>query len=360
MVAYLVLVGGTFAAYLLNYFQRRKRHFLCENKKYEIIFFFAFFILMLAFRASSVGADTARYILLYEKTRAASFGSIFRDDVELGYRVAEKILSYVIKNPQLYLAIHAAATVIPIAYLYYKESELPLLELTMFMVLPVFHMAFTGLRQMVAIAFTVPVFYAVKERKLVRFLILVVIAYFFHQSAFILFLLYPIYHLSAKVASLAVIAPSLVFVYFYNAVLYKWLMRLVPERFVERYDNVWDTGGYSVLIMFVLMVVLCFFLIRTKNLDKETLGLRNVLVLSALLQCFVPINGFAMRINFYFIVLVPLAVSRIINRADEDKKPFAVIACIVLVAFFLFNFFYKGFKGQDGFMIFPYKTIFGW
>ena len=360
MVAYIILVGGTFAVSLFYYFQRKRQHFLVERKNYEVIFFFAFFILMLAFRAGTVGADTGRYIMLYENVRASSFGSIFRDDNELGYRVAEKLLSYVIKDPQLYLAVHACATITPIAYLYYKESELPLLALTMFMVLPVFHMAFTGLRQMVAIAMAVPVYYAVKEKKLVRFLILIAIAYLFHQSAFILLLLYPIYHLSAKVASLAVILPSLAFVYLYNSVLYRWLMRLVPERFVERYNDVWDTGGNSVLVMFVLMVVLCFFLVRKENLDKETTGLRNILVLSALLQCFAPINGFAMRINYFFIVFVPIAVSRIINQTDEDKKPFAVVACIVLIAFFLFNFFYKGFKGQDGFLIFPYKTIFGW
>lgn len=358
MLVYFILVGGTFAVSLISYELRKRTHFLVEKKNYEVIFFFAFMILMLALRAETVGADTWRYIYLYREIANTPFGDLFANDVELGYRIAEKLLSYILKDPQLYLAFHAVVTITPLAYLYYKEAEMPLLALTMFMALPTFHMAFTGLRQMVAISFIVPAFYAVREKKFLRFLILVALAYMFHQSAFIMLLLYPIYHLPTKRASLVVILPTIIFVYLYNSVLFRWIIRFLPERYFERYNDVWDTGGISVLLMFVAIVILCFFLIRRENLDKDTAGLRNILVLSALLQCFAPINGFAMRVNYYFIVLVPIATARFINRVDDDKRRIAAIAWLGMVVFFLFIFFYKGFNGQDSFKIFPYGTCF--
>ena len=358
MVAYYVLIGGTLFVSLISYLYRKKTDFRIERKNNEVIFFFAFFILMLSLRASTVGADTERYIILYKEIQMTPLMTVLKNvEAEFGYRFFEKFISYVLRDPQLYLAFVAIATTVPIGYLYYKEAELPLLVLSLFVALPVFHMAFTGLRQMVAIAMVVPMYYAVREKKLLRFLILVGIALLFHQSAFIVLLLYPIYHLSPKIASLAIVLPTIGFVFLFNSVIYLWLMRFVPERFVERYNDVWDTGGNSVLVMFVLLVILCFFLKRTKDMDQETLGLRNIMVLSAVLQCFAPINGFAMRVNYFFILLVPIAISRIIYRSDEDKRPFAIVACVAITVVMFALFIYKGIRGQDGFAIFPYKSI---
>ena len=359
MGAYFVLVGGTFAVSWVYYRLRKHSHFSRERKNYELIFFFAFYILMLSLRASTVGADTSRYIYLYNEIKTMSLKTVLLNaDAEQGYRIVEKLISYVLRDPQMYLALMALITIVPIAYLYYKEAELPLMTMSLFIALPVFHMAFTGLRQMVAITFAVPIFYAAKEKKLVRFLILILIAYFFHQSAFILLLLYPIYHLKPKAISLVLVLPIIGFIFLFNSVIYKWLMHFVPERFLERYDKVWDTGGNSVLIMLVLLVILCFFMIRSENLSTEDSGLRNILVLSAIFQCFAPINGFAMRINYYFILFVPIAIGRIFNRADDDKRPFAAIGAIAITVIMLYIFFSKGFKGQDGFKIFPYGTCF--
>ena len=360
MVAYYILVGGTFAVSWIIYLFRKRQSFLIPKKNYEVIVFFAIVIIMLSLRAESIGRDTERYVDLYRQIQSIPMNELLQNvETEFGYRVLEKLVSYVLRDPQLYLAFVALITMVPIAYLYYKEAELPLLVLSMFLALPVFHMAFTGLRQMVAIAFIVPAYYAVKEKKLLVFLILVAVAFLFHQSAFILLLLYPMYHLSMKIATLAVVVPTVILVLMFNSTIYLWLIRFLPAKFIERYNDVWDTSGNSVLVMFILLAVLAFFLVRTENLDEETAGLRNILILSVLLQCFAPINGFAMRSNYYYIVLLPIAVSRIIYRTDEDKKPFGIAAALGITAVMLFIFFYKGHGGQDGFRIFPYFTCFG-
>ena len=357
MAAYIFLFAGTFAVYMVDYIFRARSDFSVPRRRIEIIFFFAAYILLVAFRDDTVGADTDRYVFLFNSIKSESLGTVLRStNVEYGFRILEKLLSYVIKNPHIYLAVIAVITLVPIGIMYYRESELPLLALAMFMAFPVSHMAFSGLRQMLAITFIVPAFYLVKNKRLIPFLFVVLAAFFFHQSALIILLLYPVYHLPLKTISFAVVLPTILFVFLYKNVIFQWLIRIMPENFLEKKEELVDTGGTSFLFMMVFFVVMSFFMIRKSNIDKETSGLRNVLFLSAILQCFAPINTLAMRLNYYYILLVPFAVCRLLNRCDEDKKPIAVVLSIALTAFFTFVFFYKGATGNDGLMIFPYKS----
>ena len=361
MAAYIFLFAGTFAVFLVYYIYRERSGFTIPRKNYETIFFFAFFILLVAFRGDTVGADTDRYIYLFNHIKSESLGQVITTtNVEQGFRILEKLLSIVIKNPHFYLAVIALITLIPIGMLYYHESELPLLALAMFMAFPTSHMAFSGLRQMMSIALIVPAFYLVRNKRLIPFLLVVLAAYFFHQSAIIILLLYPVYHLPLKTVSFAVVLPTIAFVFLYNNVVFTWLIRFLPEQLIEKKDQIVDTGGTSVLVLMVFLVVLSFFMIRKSNMDKETSGLRNILVLSAILQCFAPINTLAMRLNYYFILFVPLAVARILNRCDEDKKKIAVVMNIALTVFFTATFFYKAAIGNDGFQMFPYKSCSDW
>ena len=56
-------------------------------------------------------------------------------------------------------------------------------------------------------------------------------------------------------------------------------------------------------------------------MDKETLALRNILVLTTALQSFSLVHPLAMRINYYFIIFVPIAMARILPCAKDVFKP---------------------------------------
>ena len=91
--------------------------------------------------------------------------------------------------------------------------------------------------------------------------------------------------------------------------------------------------------------------------DKEVLGLRNVMVLATCIQFFASLNTVAMRVNYYFIPLIPLLISKVYYRANEENKKVVTAANIIMIVFFFGYFFYTAYTGSDILQIFPYKAF---
>ena len=74
---------------------------------------------------------------------------------------------------------------------------------------------------------------------------------------------------------------------------------------------------------------------KIKEMDKETLALRNMLLFAVLLQCFAPVHVLAMRMNYYFIIFIPMLIPKLLTVVKPNFKDVAGIAKAVLVGFFM-------------------------
>ena len=69
------------------------------------------------------------------------------------------------------------------------------------------------------------------------------------------------------------------------------------------YDaSITQTGAFTMLMLFVMFAVFAFLVPDDATLDAETIGLRNFLLLSIVLQMFAPLHTLAMRMNYYYII----------------------------------------------------------
>lgn len=59
---------------------------------------------------------------------------------------------------------------------------------------------------------------------------------------------------------------------------------------------------------------------QESKMDKDIIGLRNILFLSAFLQCFTLVNYWAMRMNYYFLIFLPILISKIPGCCKEQDK----------------------------------------
>ena len=89
------------------------------------------------------------------------------------------------------------------------------------------------------------------------------------------------------------------------------------------------------------------------RLNKETIGLRNFLLFSLVLQMFAPLHVLAMRMNYYYIIFIPLLLPQIIASRSERWGSVAVVGRYVMVVFFLIYFFISASNG-GGLHVFPY------
>ena len=178
MFAYYLLVGVPMLLALLMYSIKYTHQLNRSPYQREVIrAFFMIYFLLLAFRAEEIGADTWNYLSKFRNAKTTKWS-------DPGYDLLELLIHSITDSERIFLSVIAFITVYPIAKLYMEESESPVLTISLFLILPMFQMLFSGLRQAVAMAFVPAAYRCIQERKLLKFLILVWLASFFHRPSF--------------------------------------------------------------------------------------------------------------------------------------------------------------------------------
>ncbi len=361
MFPYYILVGTPL---LFSFFYGLYDNGLQAKKKknYNIIIFFVIYFFLLAFRDVSVGIDLSSYLYYFNRVESMSWKAIVDyNAVELGYLFLNKAIQYISKDFQVFLGVAAAICCIPMAFLYYKESENGVISILLYLTATsIFVLNFSGLRQAIAIAFAVPAFYCVKNKKIIKFIILVFIATFFHTSAWIMLIMYPVYHikLGAKHAAL-LITPAVFVTFLFRNQIFNFLLKFVGEEYEEKYSSTENTGATTMIILIALFVIFSFIGVDKAKEDSEFNGFRNILVISLFLQLFATVNNVAMRFNYYFLLFLPITVTKVMNRASERDKSIMTVISIIFILFFTFYYFYDAYTGADILQVYPYVSIFG-
>lgn len=354
MFAYYLLVGVPLLLALLMYSIKYTYRLNRVPYTKEILRgFFLIYFLLLAFRSAEIGADTWNYLSKFQSARQSTWIEyVFSRSSEQGYAFFAKLISCFTDSEQLFLTIIAAITIYPIAKLYMEESESPLLTIGLFLVLPMFQMLFSGLRQAIAMAFLPAAYHCIRERRLFKFLIVVWMASLFHTSAWVLLLLYPVYHARIPRSALIWVVPVLAAIIVFRRQLYMLLFTLLASAFYEEHGIIVETGATSMLLLFSIILVFSYLFLGST--DEETSGQRNVLILSIAVQTFSMVNRVAMRVNYYYLLLLPLLLPRVIRRIPSKNKWFASLVEFVCCVYFLVYFFRTAHNGADTLGIYPY------
>ena len=354
MIPYLILVFVPFIFYYISITKNKGK--LCINfgdsnevktKNLIIPVFFIIFVVLLALRDESIGRDIDKYKYYFEKLSRTDFVSLFESDWDILYVILNWLVGRFTDSFQLFLAIVTIITVLPMALLYSQDRENSSFKTMLFLNMPTFIMIFSGLRQSLAIGMGVVAYVMVRKKKPVLFVLFALIAMGFHHSAYIVFLMYPLYHHPLKRKHLIFVVPAFLTVFVFNRQIFTSVTRLASMFFGEEEYLVTmdDNGAYTMVILFIIFAVFAYFIPDEEKMDEESLGLRNILVLSATLQCFAPIYMIAMRMNYYFIILVPIALSKIIKHSKSNLKEVAWIAKIIMILFFMAYYLLNVYRG---------------
>ena len=328
------------------------------QKKQKIVLsvYFVILFIILVLRHKNVGADTRTYLYMFDITSKLSFPEIIEYyDGEWGYYILTKLISLVTTNEQWFIIIIAILTTVPVAVLYIKKSENAMLSIAVFMTLSNFAMLFSGFRQSLALAIIAISYVFVKKKKLFWFVVFVAFAMMFHKSAFIAILLYPFYHMNITRNKLLIFVPITAAILIFNKPIFEFLNQFMNE-FGYEYEYK-DTGAYMMIILFALFTLLSFIAPIEEELDGETRGLRGIAVLATMLQIFALTSTVAMRMNYYFMMFLPILLPRVINRTTErNRQPYKYIA-IIMIVYFIADYIYGMHTGTDILQLYPYRPF---
>ena len=333
-----------------------------KNHNLSILLFFVLFFLLLALRHPTLGRDLVRYEYYFDEFRSLPFTANLKFKSEIVYQLLNWIIGNITDNFQIFLVVVAALCVIPIAYVNTQDREHSYLAVILFVNMSTFIMAFSGLRQMLAVSIGMIAYEFVKKKKLLPYLLMCVLAMGFHHASFILFILYPVYYMRLTRKKLKYAIPIFAVVYAFNGRIFGLLAQLVSFAMNGKNEvEVENNGAISFLLLLLAMSVVSYMFTDDDNMDMETMGLRNILVVSTFLQSFASVHLLAMRVNYFFIILIPYAMVKIIKNIEQKAKKEAFVIeltmVVFLTAYYLYTTYISCKTGISALDTYPYRAF---
>ena len=160
--------------------------------------FFTLLILMLMLRHESIGRDLDAYKYYFQTHHTYKFSEVVTEFRESLFKSFNWILGKITDDFQIYIIITSLLSVLPIAWIYCKDRTNSFLKIILFVNMSTFVMLFSGIRQALAMAVGMIAYYFVKNKKLIWFIAMGLLAMMLHHSGFMIFLMYPLYYLKIK------------------------------------------------------------------------------------------------------------------------------------------------------------------
>ena len=322
------------------------------------LFFFAF-LMLLSFRSETLGRDLFSYKYIFNIIGQGRLFSNIAGITEPIFQLYNWfIYNFITKNYQLFVSLTAVITVLPIAWVYNQDKSHGYMKSAIFVNMSTFAMLFSGIRQGLAMAVGMLAYWAIKNNKRLIYIVLVLVAICMHHSGFMLIFLWPLYRYRFKKKDLIWLIPFVSTIIIFNGRIFNALTVFLSFS-NNKYEAIaQSTGAFSSFILFSLFTIFCYVITDDEKMDDETFALRNILVFSTMLQTFASVNPIAMRLNYYYILLIPIAIGKCLKCVDRRYYQIAKFGEIVICIFFTFYFFYTTYisfiTGKSALDIIPY------
>ena len=370
MIPYLILILFPVLFPLVYYRPKRGGASLLTEGLVEkrtemaVALFFLGLFAMLALRDITVGIDLVEYKKIFVECGKTSFTGLSKLRWEIGYTIFNKLCYTISKEYRILLIAVAIITIVPIYQLYSREKKNSFLLIVLFVNMPCFVIVFSGLRQAIAVSIGVIAYMAIEEKKHFRGVLLILLASTFHMSAFILLLLFPAFYWKIKVRDLIYIIPAMAAIYVVRKPLLSFIISFLPEKYIEFYGEIRDTGAYGMMILFLIFSAFSFVVLNEESMTQSDYCMRNILLIATVLQLFVPIHGLIQRASYYFLIFVPVALLTVVRVPSRQWKEISNIAIVIMSGFFFIFFFYTAIFSDNNLLdVFPYKFFWsgrGW
>ncbi len=332
-----------------------------ENKKLSCFIFSFLWILISGLRGLSVGEDTFAYkndFIAYSNTpwtvlinnvllKISNVDNMlegYQINKDPGFRLLTKIMSIVAPTFQLYLILVAVIFMSLLGRFLYKNTEKPFLGFILFDCLFYSFYAITGIRQTLATALIVLVGYDyIKERKILKFLILSLIAFLIHKSSICFMPFYFLCKIKINKISIGLFSLLIVLSFIYRYQMMNFLSTFMGyEQYNRQYDNGNGPVTFTMLVLAVF-IFCCVFMKKMKENDGEFELKFIALSMSLFFMPLAFIDPSAMRVAYYYALFLMILMPDVVRIFDERQQRLitSAITCAMVLLLISNNPVYK-------------------
>lgn len=301
----------------------------------------ALFFIMIGFRNEAIYGDTPGYVFQFKQLDDISFSrmidGINRDT--LFWIIAWGIAQIIGDNYTIWLVLQALAIMVPVTSLIKRYSVEPMYSWIVLFFIGFIFFFMMGLRQTIAISLVLFGFLILfdekrtKRNKVWRFVLLVVMASFFHSSALICLMSLLFLHRKLEGTTILLYMVSLIVMLLFGRTFLPTITSFVGQydsRYTGYGDNLYGSTATYFLQQLVL-VVPSLFILRHKLKDPFIVFLFNLAILGLLIVSLSPLIAEMFRLSFYFswanLIIFPLAI--------REKRKQAEILPLFYMLFFI-------------------------
>ncbi|MBQ7950402.1 MAG: EpsG family protein [Clostridia bacterium] len=320
--------------------QRRKKIFIWISG------FTLFFIM--GFRHYLVGIDTPHYLSRYYASPYQKWEMFRRWDIwipkELGFTLVGKILYSLHASDKMYLLLYGLFISVCISRFIYKWCKNPFWGFYLHTTIGLFTMSMSGMRQSIACCICWLGIDYILEKKPIRFILLVLLAATFHQSAiFFLAFYFARYVTIKKVSGWMISCFSVAFVLL-RPVLIPLLSYVMPAKY-EIYGLVSDKHQVNPLLVVIALLIpmFClFFWERCETTDKKKDQFYSLCFAGsfcyALIQVLSISSNMIGRMNQYFYIFNVVLLGNVISEIKDYKTRYiASVFALILPGYMFFK-----------------------
>ena len=293
--------------------------------------------ILLAFRDNTVGADTQNYINGFLNMRYTTIGNIFvQDEIEYGYLLLVKLLYTIWAQPRFFLAVTSAIVAFCYGWFFYRHASRLYLAFLGYLAFGLFSFHLSGIRQSLAMAICLLAVDRIPKKKLLSFVLIVLLAMLFHRSAILFLVAYPLGRMQVcRRNQLLICSVGLLCV-----ILIEPLMNLFGDMF-ERYDKygVESTGNGQIFFVIVLVITLAAEIYKRQILESNPNAglLLHLNYVNLFLWVARLITRTVERPSFFFMPFTILLMAEVVRAGSVDRRNhilmYTVVACLLCFLF---------------------------
>lgn len=292
-------------------------------------------VLMIGLRNPGNGSgDTQFYYDFWETMSRMSFSelkyNINNFDLEIGYQITNWVLSKIFHNGQWLLFLSGLFFSVSVCSFAKKNCKNLVLALTVFNCLGLFNFMVQGLRQAIAMCICLWALEQCKNRKLIKFLLLVLLAMSFHASAIVFVVVYVLKDLKLNVKGYFLTAFSALILAF----LLPRIFEIVNLLINDSYEIGTESSDGGIIAILIYVAVLAFGLIfRDKNDSSYALFIYMATVGAAAMIMRNSVSAIAERISHYFAFAQMVVIANSVTSV-KDKRVGLIISILIIVLCF--------------------------
>ncbi|MBD7909420.1 EpsG family protein [Sporosarcina gallistercoris] len=337
---------------------------------------------LVAFRAPTIGTDTLNYYQSYLLIAQESFFSTSASRLEFGYVMLARLISSLGLDFLGFQIVTTFFIFFSFGKFIYKYSMYLAFSVYFFVTSRMLFGTMNISRQYIAVAILLFSVDSLQKRRFVRFSIIVLLASFFHSTAIVFLIMYPLIGLKINFRKTIFIIGSGIL----SSIFFDYLIRIFIN-ITGKYEGYLD-GGYfnfegNIAIYFNLLINFSFFIVglvigywnTSKEINKNTLSEKTsgknrikfspnekvwyVVCLLALIVSIVGLNSTIMsRIELYFSVFFLAYIPSLIQTIKSKEIRVIISSSIIvgLFASFLVIMVYR----PNWTTVFPYYWYWNW